>query len=96
MAVKEALNNVKRHANATEIEYRMAMVDNKLEIIIADNGKGFEGTPAGGGYGLKNLSGRLQKLGGRCVVEPRPGGGTMVQIWLPLTAATETGHAAQQ
>ena len=96
MAVKEALNNVMRHANATEIEYRMAMVDNKLEIIIADNGKGFEGTPAGGGYGLKNLSGRLQKLGGRCVVEPRPGGGTMVQIWLPLTAATETGHAAQQ
>jgi signal transduction histidine kinase len=89
MAVKEALNNVVRHANATEVEFRVAMTDGSLEIDIADNGKGIETMTARGGHGLKNLSARLQKLGGRCVVQSRPDGGTMVNIWLPLMAASE-------
>jgi len=40
MAVKEALNNIVRHAGATEAEFRMAMADDCIEIVIADNGKG--------------------------------------------------------
>jgi len=89
MAVKETLNNIVRHAAATEVEFRMALADQQLEIDIADNGKGItEGTPSGG-HGLKNLSVRLQKLGGGVVVELRRTGGTMVKIRLPLTAFAE-------
>lgn len=84
MTVKEALNNIVRHANATEVEFRMAMTEGNLAIEIADNGKGIPDTTPSGGHGLKNLSARLQKLGGDCVVESRAGDGTNIKIRLPL------------
>jgi signal transduction histidine kinase len=84
LSVKEALNNVVRHAGATEVEFQMAVVDNTLDIVIADNGKGFAPGTGPEGYGLENLSGRLKKLGGRCLVESFVGGGTTVKIHLPL------------
>jgi signal transduction histidine kinase len=84
MAVKEALNNIVRHAEATEVEFRMAVDEKRLTIDIADNGKGFEGGSAG--HGLKNLPARLLKLGGTCEVESRLGGGTTVKIRLPFSA----------
>ena len=84
MSVKEALNNVVRHAGATEVEFQMAVNDNALSIVITDNGKGFEPHIEQEGYGLKNLSQRLKKLGGSCVMESRIGGGTTVKIHLPL------------
>jgi signal transduction histidine kinase len=88
MAVKEALNNVVRHAEATEVEFRMAFANGDLEIEIADNGKGFEGSGEKGGHGLKNLSARLLKVGGSCTVESTVAGGTMVKIRLPLLSSS--------
>jgi signal transduction histidine kinase len=85
MVVKEALNNVVRHAEATEVEFRMAVEAEGLAIDIADNGKGFEA--GGSGHGLKNLPARLTKLGGTCIVESRVGGGTTIKICLPLTVS---------
>jgi signal transduction histidine kinase len=89
MAVKEALNNIVRHAEATEVEFRMVVSGSDLEIEIADNGKGFEAGDHDG-HGLKNLSARLDELGGVCAVQSRIGGGTTVKISLPLAAQTET------
>jgi signal transduction histidine kinase len=89
MAVKEALNNVVRHADATELEFRLDVADGSLEIDIADNGKGVEAGLPGSGHGLKNLSTRLNKLGGQCTVEPRPSGGTIVKIRLPLPVSRQ-------
>jgi signal transduction histidine kinase len=86
MAVKEGLNNIVRHSEATEVEFRMALADKCLEIAIADNGKGIEHETAGDGHGLKNLSARLEKMGGNCTVESRLGGGTVVKFQLPLAA----------
>ncbi len=86
MAVKEALNNVVRHAEATEVEFRMEVASGGLEIEIIDNGKGFETGSEKGRHGLKNLSSRLLTLGGSCTVESRVAGGTVVTIRLPLPA----------
>jgi signal transduction histidine kinase len=88
LAVKEALNNVVRHAEATEVEFCMQFVDGSLEIEIIDNGKGFEGGSGKGRHGLKNLSSRLLMLGGNCTVESRIAGGTTVMIRLPLPGAS--------
>lgn len=93
MVVKESLNNIVRHANATEVEFRLSVVDGNLEIDIADNGKGIATDTAGSGHGLKNLSVRLTKLGGNCLVEPRGGGGTIVKIRLLLTAVAEVSSS---
>jgi len=90
MAVKEGLNNIVRHSEATEVEFRMAMADACLEIVVADNGKGIEHAVEGNGHGLKNLSSRLEKIGGNCTVESRYGGGTIVKFHVPLAA---TGYA---
>lgn len=87
LAAKEALNNIVRHAAATEVEFRMAFASGNLEIEITDNGKGFAGDPEGGGHGLKNLPARLKNIGGNCTIASRPGGGTTVKITLPLPAS---------
>jgi signal transduction histidine kinase len=88
MAVKEALNNIVRHAEATEVEFRLAVDDTNLAIDIADNGKGFAGGTDG--HGLKNLPARLLKLSGTCTVDSAVGGGTTVKIRLPLSAFSAT------
>jgi signal transduction histidine kinase len=92
MAVKEALNNIVRHADATEAEFRMAVADGTLQIEIADNGKGFAGGSEKDGHGLKNLPARLREIGGDCAVDSRVDGGTTVKIYLPLPPR----HAASE
>ena len=93
MVVKESLNNIVRHAEATELEFRLEVMNGSLEIDIADNGKGIESGDHSSGHGLKNLSARLKNLGGQCSVERRIPSGTIVKIRLPLTAA-ETNPAS--
>jgi signal transduction histidine kinase len=92
MAVKETLNNIVRHADATEVEFRLALAENQLEIDIADNGKGIAQSGHNNGHGLKNLSTRLEQLGGVATVALRPGGGTAVRIRLPLAMAAPAGR----
>jgi signal transduction histidine kinase len=79
------LNNIVRHGLASEVEFRLAVVDNILEIAITDNGKGFDPSTARPGSGLKNLSTRLTNHGGACHVESALGKGTKVTIRLPLS-----------
>ena len=88
LCVKETLSNVVRHARASEVEFRIAVAEGALEIAIADNGQGFDTTAPSEGNGLKNLRGRLAKLGGTYGVESRPGGGTSVTIRLGLPVPT--------
>lgn len=87
LASKEALNNVIRHASATEVELQMNQVDHQLEIIIADNGRGFQWNAVRRGNGLTNLQERLGALHGQCRVESHPGQGTTVKLVVPLNGA---------
>jgi len=87
LAVKETLNNIVRHAHATEVEFGIALVAGVLEIVVADNGSGFDPAVVVSGHGLENLSARLTQSGGSCVIEPIVGLGTTVKIRLPLPAA---------
>lgn len=84
LAAKEALNNVVRHARATEVELRITRTDGQLEIAIADNGCGFDAKTVCCGNGLANLRERLKGVGGRCDVETQPGKGTTVKLILPV------------
>lgn len=86
LAIKEALHNVVQHSEATEVEFHLAVTEAGLEIVVADNGRGFEPQP-GGGHGLKNLPARLAQMGGGCEVISSPGRGTQVNIRLPLPPA---------
>ncbi len=81
MAVKEALNNVLKHAAATEVRLSLALADSLLLIRIVDNGRGFAADqPHPGGDGLDNMKQRLAQIGGRFVLESRRGQGTSIQL----------------
>ena len=80
MAVKEAIHNVIKHAQATEITIRMTFADRQLNISIQDNGRGFDLQARTDGNGLPNMRQRLINIGGECTVESRPGNGTTVTI----------------
>lgn len=84
LAVKEALNNVIRHASATEVEIQIAQLENWLQIVIADNGEGFDPNTIRRGNGLANLDERLKLLHGECDIESHAGTGTKVTLRIPL------------
>ncbi len=96
LAVKETLNNVERHAQATEVQFQMTLAGEQLEIVISDNGKGFDTKTRHRGNGLKNLTLRLSKLGGRYHIASSMGNGTIVTIGLRLSPQTETMPASER
>jgi ligand-binding sensor domain-containing protein/signal transduction histidine kinase len=97
LAVKEALHNVVKHAGATEARLQAAVRAGQIELVVADNGRGFDAhggepvaVPAGGrraaGRGLGNLAMRLREIGGRCEITSTPGSGTRIRFTVPLGA----------
>jgi signal transduction histidine kinase len=85
MAFKEALNNILKHAEATEVRVELAIEGEKLQISIVDNGCGFiqNGSPTSGN-GLNNMKRRLGRIGGRLKLESQPGSGTKIEMEAPL------------
>jgi signal transduction histidine kinase/ligand-binding sensor domain-containing protein len=102
LAVKEALNNVLKHAGATEVWLRLIMEASGFTISIADNGRGFVSggstgsTPTEGriasGQGLRNMARRLEAIGGVCNVTSEPGKGTRVELTVKNSAGAEFGE----
>jgi signal transduction histidine kinase len=84
LAVKEALNNAVRHGGASEILFRVKVLEDGLWILITDNGSGFDTVGRSNGNGLLNLRNRLEQLHGRCELQSAPGAGTTVSLQLPL------------
>jgi signal transduction histidine kinase len=85
LAIKEALNNVVRHAAATEVWLRAKVTEEALEMSVEDNGHGFAAVPDDAlADGLRNMRQRLADLGGECSIKSNPGSGTAVVLRLPL------------
>jgi signal transduction histidine kinase/ligand-binding sensor domain-containing protein len=84
LVVKEALHNIFKHANASEVWLRAVVNDQALEVIIEDNGCGFVSAPDDAlADGLRNMKQRMAEIGGTFRVESQPGSGTKVILRLP-------------
>jgi signal transduction histidine kinase len=81
--VQEALTNVVRHAQARRCFVRLEL-DGDLQVEVVDDGVGI-GDRHTAGVGLISMCERAIELGGTCVIEPAPNGGTRVQACLPLS-----------
>ncbi len=80
---KEALNNVIKHARATEVSVGLAFAADRMRLTIADNGQGLR-TEAGAGRGLRNMRQRIGELGGTLVVYSAAGLTLELEAPLPL------------
>jgi len=83
---QEALQNALRHAEAARIQVVLEDRGGTLVLVVADDGRGFD--PAapdvrGRRLGLTSMEERAADLGGRLVVDARPGGGTTVRLEVP-------------
>jgi signal transduction histidine kinase len=93
LAVKEALNNVRKHAEASEVLVRIRMEEGVFSIHIEDNGRGFESEKVDGlGNGLLNMRKRLEGIGGHFELDSRPGGGTSTRLSVAILTPDATAH----
>jgi signal transduction histidine kinase len=83
---KEALHNVVRHANATDVSIVLTIGRRTLRLVVSDNGKGFAASPetAAAGQGLRSMKRRAAAIGGRLSITSSPGAGTMVALDAPI------------
>ena len=98
LAFKEALNNVVKHAGASEVRISLTPGRSGFELLVADNGKGFSyrandaralGQDASRptlGNGLTNMRNRLHEIGGDCELQSEPGAGTKIRFRVTLKA----------
>jgi signal transduction histidine kinase len=83
--IQEAVNNILKHAEASEINIQLIREGNQLTIMIEDDGKGFDSAvEKKSGRGLRNITTRTQWLNGTNVIDSTPGRGTTISIQIPL------------
>jgi len=97
--VSEALTNATKHASATDVDVVVETVDATVRLQILDNGIG--GAEFGRGSGLLGLQDRVEALGGTIRVASPAGGGTTIDVVMPLPSAqiadeAETSYAAPE
>jgi signal transduction histidine kinase len=80
--VSEALTNVAKHAGAGRAEVTVERRDDRLRVVVADDGSG-GATLDGGGTGLRGLAQRAAAVDGTLTVDSPPGGPTAITVELP-------------
>jgi signal transduction histidine kinase len=81
LVVKEVLNNIARHSQATEVRLAVAVTEEGVNLTIEDNGQGFDAAPANGqADGLRNMRQRMEEIGGHFSIESMPETGTRVSF----------------
>ena len=87
--VQECLGNIQKHAEATEVDVKLQTTDNRLEVTVRDDGRGFDPAEVASdatnpGMGLINMRERADILNGRLSVESRPGNGCHIRLSILL------------
>jgi PAS domain S-box-containing protein len=89
--LQEALTNVARHANATELTVRISMETGSVRLEIHDNGQGITGAQLShsASVGILGMQERARLLGGELIVRGSPGKGTTVTVRIPESRSGE-------
>jgi signal transduction histidine kinase len=87
--IQEALANVARHSQATHVEILLTYNTSVVRLTIDDNGQGFEADGKDRGLGLRSMQERAESLGGKLIIESRPGQGTRLTCSVPVDSSKE-------
>ncbi len=88
---QESLNNISKHAEATEVNLQIINHSNGIRLVIEDNGKGIVTPPnliratGKGGMGLPGMRERASSFGGIFTIDSTPNNGTLITVEVPLT-----------
>lgn len=80
---QEITGNILKHAEATEATVQLQREEDATELMVEDNGKGFDASVTQEGLGLTNLQNRVALFGGTLNIDSHPGRGTTVIIRIP-------------
>ncbi|MBN1218809.1 MAG: HAMP domain-containing protein [Anaerolineae bacterium] len=87
--LQEALNNVRKHAYATQVDVLAEFDRRQVRLVVQDNGQGFEVPEAltdfasNGNFGMMGLQERARLFGGNIVVQSAPNQGTRIELLIP-------------
>jgi signal transduction histidine kinase len=85
-AAQEALTNIAKHAQATHVRVELRRGHDRVELTVADNGRGLQQTRSNQGrsFGLIGMRERVALVGGSLQIESAAGAGTTVRVRLPV------------
>lgn len=90
---QEALTNVSKHAGASKVLMRFEFEKERVQLVITDNGRGFDPRAAlqvngaqRRAWGLLGMQERVTLVGGVCEIASKEGGGSSVRVVIPLSA----------
>ena len=86
--IQESLNNIIKHANATEVSISLKYIKRSLTVRIQDNGTGFkteDTTFNNNGSGLGNMKKRAQMINAKLYIDSKPQNGTAIKIFVPIS-----------
>lgn len=94
--VQEAVNNIKKHADARNVTVNLEQIDNRLKLYVFDDGKGFDvenlkvkSEDINSGFGLFSMRERIELLDGQFEINSTKGKGTRLVITIPLVQEEE-------
>lgn len=90
--MQEQLNNVIRHAHATEVTVNLSQTEEQTFLTIKDNGRGFDAHAKRNGIGLNNITSRAKVFEGKVNIESAPGNGCILRVSIPnMVVRNEAG-----
>jgi len=81
--IQELLKNSMNYAQCTNIEVIINKYNNELNVIVEDNGIGFDTSKKVTGIGLRNIQSRIKAFGGQFVIDSKIGRGSAFHITIP-------------
>jgi signal transduction histidine kinase len=84
--IQESIANTLKHAKATEIDIQLNVFDDVFNLIVEDNGVGFDVNDllANSGMGLHNIEARVKRMEGTFSIDSGKGKGTTINIDIPI------------
>jgi len=81
--IQEKINNVLKHAQATELSIDLSVYNGRINVVLTDNGRGFDEKAIKRGMGLNNIQNRVEYYKGSFQLKTAPGEGCELRIELP-------------
>ncbi|MDR3716469.1 MAG: PAS domain S-box protein [Puia sp.] len=88
--IQEQLNNIIKHAKASEVLIRLGLEGENIRLVVGDNGRGFDTTRHRKGVGITNIISRTELFNGQVDIRSSPGEGCTLTVDLPVAQAGDT------